>query len=130
MIIVADTKFKGRGVFAQQKILKGELIQTAPVVVIPPEQVKLIDQTILGDYYYDWENESIAIAFGLVSLFNHSYNPNAYYIKKFAEREVAYIAWRDIEAGEEITANYNNGSPDNHAPIWFESVEEVASISI
>jgi SET domain-containing protein len=129
MLIVADTKFKGRGVFTQKRILKGELIQTSPVVVIPPEQVKLIDQTILGDYHYDWENESIAIVLSLMSLSNHSYNPNAYYIKKFAEREVAYIAWRDIEAGEEITINYN-GSPDNHAPLWFEAVEEMALLSI
>jgi uncharacterized protein len=124
MLIVDKTKLKGRGVFAQKCFLKGEIIQIAPVVIIPAEEVELIDKTVLGNYYYDWENKAPAIAFGLVSLFNHSYNPNTYYVKKFAEREVEYIALRDIEAGEEITANYN-GFPENQSPIWFDVVDEI-----
>ncbi|MBJ7296853.1 MAG: SET domain-containing protein-lysine N-methyltransferase [Dolichospermum sp.] len=125
MMIVGNTNLKGRGIFAQKCFLKGEVIQTAPVVIIPAEEVELIDKTVLGNYYYDWENKAAAIAFGLVFLFNHSYNPNTYYVKKFAEREVEYIALRDIEVGEEITANYN-GSPENQSPIWFDVVEEIS----
>lgn len=123
MLIVGNTKLKGRGVFAQKRFLKGEVIARAPVVVIPAEQVELIDQTVLSNYYYDWEDKAAAIAFGLVSLFNHSYRPNTYYVKQFAEREVEYIAYRDIEVGEEITANFN-GSPEDLSPIWFEVVDE------
>ncbi|MBP5973926.1 SET domain-containing protein-lysine N-methyltransferase [Brasilonema sp. CT11] len=123
MLIVGNTKLKGRGVFAQKRFLKGEVIERAPVVVIPAEQVQLIDQTVLANYYYDWENKAAAIALGLVSVFNHSYRPNTYYVKKFAEREVEYIAYRDIEVGEEITANFN-GSPEDLSPIWFDVVDE------
>jgi SET domain-containing protein len=125
MLIVGNTNLKGRGVFAQKCFLKGEIIQTAPVVIIPAEEVELIDKTVLGNYYYDWENKAAVIALGLASLINHSYNPNTYYIKKFAEREVEYIALRDIEVGEEITANYN-GSRENQSPIWFDVVEEIS----
>lgn len=123
MLIVGNTKQKGRGVFAQKRFLKGEVIERAPVVVIPAEQVQLIDQTVLANYYYDWEDKAAANALGLLSLFNHSYRPNTYYVKKFAEREVELIAYRDIEVGEEITANYN-GSPEDLSPIWFDVVDE------
>jgi lysine 2,3-aminomutase len=44
---------------------------------------------VLGNYYYDWENKAAAIALGLASLINHSYNPNTYYVKKFVEGEVS-----------------------------------------
>lgn len=128
MLIISNTKLKGRGVFAQKRFLKGEIVEMSPVVVIPAEQVEFLDKTILGNYYYDWEDKAAAIAFGLVSLFNHSYHPNTYYVKKFAEREVEYIAYRDIEVGEEITANFN-GSPDDQSPIWFDVVDEICSLT-
>ncbi|MDZ8085004.1 MAG: SET domain-containing protein [Nostoc sp. DedQUE12b] len=128
MLIVGNTNLKGRGVFAQKHFLKGELIERAPVVVIPAEQVEFLDKTILGNYYYDWEDKAAAIALGLSSLINHSYHPNTYYVKKFADRELDLIAYRDIEAGEEITANYN-GSPDDKSPIWFDVVDEIFSLN-
>ncbi|WP_334783466.1 SET domain-containing protein [Nostoc sp.] len=118
MLIVGNTNLKGRGVFAQKRFLKGELFERVPVVVIPAEQVEFLDKTILGNYYYDWEDKAAAIALGLSSLINHSYHPNAYYVKKFA--------YREIEVGEEITANYN-GSPDEKSPIWFDVVDELSS---
>ncbi|MFN6572759.1 SET domain-containing protein [Dendronalium sp. ChiSLP03b] len=127
MLIVGNTNLKGRGVFAQKPFLKGELIERTPVVVIPAEQVKLIDQTVLGNYYYDWEDNAAAIALGLSSLINHSYNPNSYYVKKFSDRKLELIAYQDIEVGEEITANYN-GSPNDKSPIWFDVVDEISSI--
>ena len=128
MLIVGNTNLKGRGVFAQKRFLKGEIIETVPVVVIPAEQVEFLDKTILGNYYYDWEDKAAAIALGLSSLINHSYHPNTYYVKKFADQELDMIAYRDIEAGEEITANYN-GSPDDKSPIWFDVVDEVFSLN-
>lgn len=45
--IVRKTERKGRGVFAQNSLLKGELIEISPVVVIPPEEADFIYQTIL-----------------------------------------------------------------------------------
>ncbi|WP_334880494.1 SET domain-containing protein [Nostoc sp.] len=127
MLIVGNTNLKGRGVFAQKRFLKGELVERVPVVVIPAEQVEFLDKTILGNYYYDWEDKAAAIALGLSSLINHSYHPNTYYVKKFADRELDLIAYQDIEAGEEITANYN-GSPDDKSPIWFDVVDEIFSL--
>jgi SET domain-containing protein len=122
MLIVGNTNLKGRGVFAQKSFSKGEIIQTVPVIIIPAEEVELIDKTVLGNYYYDWENKAAGIALGLASLINHSYNPNTYYVKKFVESEIELIAYRNIEVGEEITANYNGSK----SPIWFDVVEEIS----
>ena len=118
MLIVGDTKLKGRGVFAQKRFVKGEVIERAPVIVIPAEQVQLVAQTLLHYYYYYWENQTVALALALGSLINHSYQPNAIYVKKFAEQVLEFVAYRDIEEGEEITVNYN-GSPDDVSPVEF-----------
>lgn len=77
----------------------------------------------MGNYYYDWEDKAAAMGLGLSSLINHSYHPNTYYVKKFADSELDLIAYRDIEVGEEITINYN-GSPENLSPVWFDVVDE------
>ncbi len=122
MLVVRDTVAKGRGVFAEKDFAKGELIEKACVIVIPKKQVKLILQTVLFNYYFTWQRESGAIALGLASLFNHSYHPNAVYIKNFADNWIEIIAYKDIAVGEEITVNYN-GKVDDLSPIWFDVVE-------
>lgn len=122
MLVVRDTDAKGRGVFAQKDFAKGEVIEKAAVIVIPKEQVKLIVQTVLFNYYFNWHGESGAIALGLASLFNHSYHPNALYVKNFAKRVIEVIAYQDIAEGEEVTVNYN-GVVDDVTPVWFDVVE-------
>jgi SET domain-containing protein len=118
MIIVGNINGKGRGVFAQKPFTKGEIIERAPAIVIPKEQVEFIDKTVLFDYYYCWGESEIAIALGLGSLYNHSYQPNCFYVRKTEDKIIEYIAHRDISVGEEITINYN-GEIDNYTPLWF-----------
>lgn len=122
MLILGYTKLKGRGVFAQKRFFKGEVIETAPVIVIPAEQVEFIDKTLLVHYYYYWEDKAVAIGLNLTSLLNHSYHPNTLYVKKFADQKLELIAYQDIEAGEEITINYN-GSPNDQSPLGFDVVD-------
>lgn len=122
-IIVAHTAQKGRGIFAKKPLVKGELIEIAQVIIVPEKEREFIDRTVLTNYYYEWGEHGIAIGLGLTSLYNHSYYPNAIYLKKIEEGVIEYFAWRDIEAGEEITVNYNSGNPDDRTPIWFDIVE-------
>lgn len=119
MLVFRQTKNKGRGVFAQRDFAPGELIETAAVIVIPKQQVKLITKTVLLNYYFGWHGESGAIGLGFSSLFNHSYDPNAVYIKNFAKNVIDIIAHKYIREGHEITINYN-GSVDNLSPVWFD----------
>jgi hypothetical protein len=69
----------GRGMFATRMFLKGELIERAPVVVIDEKKWPNAAKTILSDYAFDWgeKDEHAAIAMGYISLYNHSYSPNA-----------------------------------------------------
>jgi SET domain-containing protein len=112
---------KGRGVFTDKKIHKGETIESAQVVEFPEEQWKDVENTVFGFYCYFWGSDikGGAMVLGNGSLYNHSYNPNAIYLRKYEDKIMEFMAIKDIEAGEEITINYN-GSPDNNDPLWFE----------
>src|SRR5205814_6466130 len=47
----------GRGVFAQRAFACGEVIERAPVIVIPASQLSDLDRTVLYDYYFGWGPE-------------------------------------------------------------------------
>jgi SET domain-containing protein len=121
---VRNTLGKGRGVFARAAFAKGDLIEAAPIILIPAEQWHFIEPTVLALYIFNFgpEGEHAAIALGYGSLYNHSYSPNAEYIKNWEDRLIRFVAVRNIEKGDEITVNYN-GSPDNQNPIWFDVKE-------
>lgn len=122
---VKQTDRKGRGVFATRTMVTGTLIESCPVIVVPANERVHIDQTILYNYYFSWGAElaDAAIALGYGSLYNHSYGPNAKYVKDLKAGVVELVAIRDIVAGEEITVNYG-GSPDSCKPLWFEPINE------
>ena len=115
------TKAKGRGVFATRHFAKGELIERAPVHILPTWQWCHIEKTVLSSYGYLWGDE-MALTFGHFIFYNHSYSPNAQYVKRLDDRIIEMVALRDIEAGEEILANYN-GDPEDDAPVWFEVID-------
>ena len=123
MIRVGHRPGKGRGIFAARKILSGETIETAPVVIVPREQVAQLDATTLGDYYFMWgeDEEDAALLLGLCSLCNHSFEPNARFVLHPAEGVIGFIALRDIAPAEEITTNYH-GDPENREPVWFKAL--------
>jgi hypothetical protein len=115
---VADGR--GRAVYAGRAIAKGEVIERAPVIVMPGKQWKDIQNTTLIDYAFDWgeDGKEAVIALGYISIYNHSYSPNAILEELFDELMIEIHALRDIEPGEEITVNYN-GDPANEDALWF-----------
>ncbi len=121
MIAVGESAGKGRGVYSQRKIHCGEVIEEAPVVVMPATEIEYLDKTALQDYYFLWgENEDeAALMLGLCSLCNHSYQPNAVFNLRPEKLMIEFVALREIEAGEEITINYN-GDPYSQKAIWFD----------
>ncbi len=58
---------------------------------------------------------------GYGSLYNHSFEPNARY-DDLGSQVKLYTAIRAIEAGREITINYN-GEPTDRTPVGFEVIE-------
>ena len=118
---VRETGTRGRGVFALTAIPAGTLIESADVIPIPRAEMAAIENCILADYDFRWgqDGREGAIALGYGSLYNHSYSPNAHYVKHLDRLSIDFIALRDIAAGEEIRTNYN-GDPDSKKMVWFE----------
>jgi uncharacterized protein len=108
---------KGRGVFAAAPIAAGTLIEAAPVIIVPARDCRLLDQTILHDYYFRWDGETAgeesgAVALGLVALCNHSRRPRARVRRNLAQGTLDLVALVTISAGDEVTIDYN-------CPLWF-----------
>ena len=109
------TTHRGLGVFALRRFARGEIIERAPVILLPDPQWKLLNRTALQHYYYTWSGEEAALVLGFGSFYNHSVNPNAEYLRHPAEQVMDYVALREIAAGEEIFIKYG-------CPLWFEAV--------
>lgn len=110
---VAQLGEKGRGVVALRRILRGEVIERAPVIPVPDPLWELLERTPLGDVYYLWTDDSVAVACGFGSLYNHSSSPNAHHHPCIEEDVMEYVALRDIAIGEEVCISYR-------CPLWFE----------
>ncbi|MGH9282512.1 MAG: SET domain-containing protein-lysine N-methyltransferase [Acidimicrobiales bacterium] len=112
---------KGRGVLAGRDFAEGEVVDAAHVVVVPAREWPMLKQTAMRRFCFVWDDDagSVAVALGRASLFNHSYSPNVESEKRVKDRLIVFSALRDIEAGEELTLNYNG---DVHCldPVGFE----------
>ncbi|KGP73446.1 SET domain-containing protein [Pontibacillus yanchengensis] len=110
-----------KGVFAKQDIPKDELLHEAPVIPYPNEEHHHIEKTHLADYVFEYGEHHSAFLLGYGMMFNHSYQPNAYYEINFESGTFEFYAYTDIEEGEEVLINYN-GEVDNETPLWFNEV--------
>src|SRR5690606_37904327 len=102
---------KGRGLIATLPIGAGAVIDVAPVLVIPRGQMK---GSALQHYVYWWDDGHQAVAFGPVSMVNHSDQPNATLARDRQAGLLRMVALRDIEPGEEIAHRYRQS-------YWFEA---------
>jgi SET domain-containing protein len=69
------------------------------------------------------ETFPVAVGLGYASLYNHAPQANATYRIAIRKAQIEIRAWRDINAGEEITINYN-GRPDDPSPVWMPPSQE------
>jgi SET domain-containing protein len=112
LIEIRQIPKKGRGVFARTRIRKGAVIERVPVIAVPVRDVS----GRLTDYGFWWGRDTVAIALGYGSLYNHSYRPNARFYRDRLTQ--VFIAVRDIRSGQEITVNYN-GRPGSQSRVGF-----------
>ena len=61
----------GRGVFTSANIDEGTVIEESPVIVMSKEERKLLDQTLLHDYIFEWgeKKDQCCMALGICSRF-------------------------------------------------------------
>lgn len=111
-IYVKKSPIHGLGVFASKKIIKEEMIEECPILLLPINKGE--SSGLLLDYRFNWpqgtEWEEQVVGLGFASLYNHSETPNAYWISNNEKRTFNFIATRDIEVDEEILVWYGDMS--------------------
>ena len=119
-LFVDQTIQKGRGVFTKEDLPPRKTIEISSVLVMDAQARKCLDQTALHDYIFEWgtEEEQCCVAWGYVSLYNHSYEANCEYFMDFEDQVMRIQTVRNILQGEELTINYN-GDWDNQKKVWF-----------
>lgn len=122
-LFIAYTEKMGRGVFTKKEIPANTVIEVAPVIVMSKDDRKLIDQTLLHDYIFEWGEKSdrCCMALGLASMYNHSYSSNCEYYMDFDSDIILIKTVRDVAKGEELTINYN-GDYNDETKVWFEAL--------
>ena len=115
---VAPTAGKGRGVFATRPFARGDLVEAVPVLLLRPDEQDRVDGTVLDSYVFAWR-DTVAIALGFGSIYNHSWDPNLEYQKRFEEGVIEFVAIRHIAPGDELTTNYTASRPDR-PDLWVD----------
>lgn len=115
---------RGRGVFTHETIEADTVVEVSPVIVMPQKDRHLLDQTLLHDYIFEWgeTRQQCAMALGWIPMYNHSYSSNCEYFMDFDQQRMFVKTVRVIEAGEELTINYN-GDWNDEKPVWFETTD-------
>jgi uncharacterized protein len=112
----------GRGVFTSENIDENTLVEVSPVIVMSGEERKLLDQTLLHDYIFEWggNKDQCCMALGYVPLYNHSFRSNCEYAMDFDNQEIRIKTVRFVGKGEELFINYN-GEWNDTKPLWFDA---------
>ncbi len=120
ILYLAPSDGRGRAVFTSENIEKDTVIEIAPVIVMSREERKLLDQTLLHDYIFEWgdKKDQCCMALGYVPMYNHSYRSNCEYEMDFEQQLISIKTVRFIKAGEELFINYN-GKWNDTKPLWF-----------
>lgn len=117
-LYTAQSAEKGWGVFTTGFLAQDSVIEVSPVVVMTADERKLLDQTTLYNYIFEWEGDRCCMAMGLIPVYNHAYNSNCEYFQDYEEATIFIKTVRDIQPGEELTINYN-GDFDDMKEVWF-----------
>lgn len=121
-LFIARTPQMGWGVFTSENIEAVTIVEVAPVIIMSREERKLLDQTRLHDYIFEWgeQKKQCCMALGYISLYNHSFLSNCEYEMDFEREQIIIKTVHFIKAGEELYINYNGDWNDNK-PVWFDA---------
>jgi SET domain-containing protein len=115
---VAESVLGGRGVFAREPIAAGEVVEVAPVLIVPAAEIEALNGTTLRDHWYGWgEDGDAAVGLGHASLYNHAAEPSCDYEAHETMDALVLVARRDIRQDEELTIDYTGGGVND---LWFD----------
>jgi SET domain-containing protein len=118
-LFIAPAAKMGRGVFTSEDIAPGTVVEISPVIVMTNEERKLLDQTPLHDYIFEWgdDRQQCCMALGYVPVYNHAYQSNCEYEMDYENSYIRIKAVMSIKAGEELLIN-DNGVWNDATRIW------------
>jgi SET domain-containing protein len=93
---------KGRGVFSQESIKRGEIIEESQLILIPESE--LGDE--LSRFVFAYDKKTVAIPLGNGSLYNHSEQPNVTTYFDFKRQVLIFEALEDIPSSRELLIDY------------------------
>ena len=119
-LFIAPAGVMGKGVYTSENLEEDTVIEIAPVIVMTKEDRKLLDQTKLHDYIFEWGEDSkqCCMALGYIPMYNHAYRSNCEYEMDFDDEIIRVKTVRFIKAGEELFINYN-GDWNDGKTLWF-----------
>lgn len=109
-VYVAKSPIHGLGVFANEDILEGEIIEITPLVdmKLPPGD----DSKILYDYRFSYflngKLTKMVMPLGYGCVYNHSNTPNANWRLNTSLDMFEFFSIKDIKKHEEICTSYGN----------------------
>ncbi|RZA25470.1 MAG: SET domain-containing protein-lysine N-methyltransferase [Proteobacteria bacterium] len=102
---------KGRGVIATRKFRAGEIIETAPALVVPKPDLDVLAKTFLGSYLFTTDNKkNVVVGLGITSMLNHGEDANAEFFVTIDQ--ITIKAKKAIVSGSEITLDYRWGDKE------------------
>lgn len=121
-LFLAPTTEMGRGVFTDEPISAGTVVEIAPVIIMSASERIQLDQTRLYHYIFEWgdDKDKCVMALGYVPMYNHSFKSNCEYEMDYEHELIHIRTVRDIAKGEELFINYN-GEWNDGTPLWFDA---------
>ena len=108
-IYISDSPIHGLGVFANEIIYEGEIIEICPVIDMGLNKEV---SHILIDYRYNWpqgnEWATQVVPTGYGMLYNHSNNPNSNWRSNLENNTFEFYATKQINPNEEIFTYYGD----------------------
>jgi SET domain-containing protein len=101
--IKISKKLKSRGVFALKNYKKGDIIEVCPCIA---DNTKNFGG-VIGDYLFNYDNNTSIVAFGYCSMYNHSDDYNALW-EVISKEKIKVYATKNITKGEEIFVSYGD----------------------
>lgn len=111
-IVIKLSPIQGYGVFATEDIMVGEVIEEAPLHMLPMNRGEVSDCMIDHRFNYPknefWTHQAVAWGYG--SLYNHSENANADWRDNHQNKTFEFYAVKPINEGEEIFLYYGDSN--------------------
>lgn len=108
---VRTSPFHGRGLFAADSFEAGDMIAAYPLLILSVEDTAAIRDTLIHHYVFHVDEDAegrarAAVAFGPISMCNHSADANADFTVDATAQTVTLTARSAIPQNTEILINY------------------------